>query len=83
MTLGERTGKAPASVARELKRYLLILVGGVVVLHATAIGIYYFVRLGLRFRDLRKTEAESIDGEAGSAPESSAPNTVVAPKERA
>ena len=47
MTLGERTGKAPASVARELKRYLLILVGGVVVLHAIAIGVYY----GFHIRD--------------------------------
>lgn len=41
MTPVERAGNVPISRARELKRYLLILVGGVVVLHGVAIAIYY------------------------------------------
>jgi uncharacterized membrane protein YbhN (UPF0104 family) len=53
----------------------------------TALGIYYFVRLGLSFRDLRKTEsggsrddsrgAAEIDGDAASS------EVAAAPRERA
>lgn len=57
----------------------------------TAIGIYYFVRLGLRFRDLRKTEAgseaaasgEARRAESGSAPETPVSKIAIAPEERA
>jgi chromate transport protein ChrA len=41
MTPGEQRKRASSPVARELKRHLLTLVGGVVVLHAAAIVIYY------------------------------------------
>ena len=53
----------------------------------TAFGIYYFVRLGLRFSDLRKTEAPSTDRAPGTgrgpAPEPPASKVAIGPEERA
>ncbi|HET7623604.1 MAG TPA: lysylphosphatidylglycerol synthase transmembrane domain-containing protein [Gemmatimonadaceae bacterium] len=57
----------------------------------TVIGIYYFVRLGLHFKDLRKTEADSgavatasARGPGSSAaPEAPASKIAMAPEERA
>ena len=53
----------------------------------TAIGIYYFVRLGLHFRDLKKTEAGSAGvspgTRRGAAPESPAPKVAMSPEENA
>ena len=53
----------------------------------TAIGIYYFVRLGLHFRDLRKSEAETDGASSGSgpgtAPESPASKVAMAHEENA
>jgi len=41
MTPGEHPERARRPLSRALKRYLLTLVGGVVVLDAVVIGIYY------------------------------------------
>ena len=43
-----RLSRQPSPVTRELKRYLLTLVVGVVVLDSVAIGLYYGLHLGDR-----------------------------------
>jgi len=51
-------GKAPrqtSPVARELKRHLLTLVGGVAVVHVGAIGLYYGLHIADRTAKVQQT----------------------------
>ena len=55
MTPGEYQGRARRPVSRALKRYLLTLVGGVVVLDAMVIGIYYHFHVADRTMKTQQT----------------------------